>query len=173
MLLPDRYSFIPRWISATVPLWCCGSSLSSSLRSSLTRSVGQPDRFWLAPAVAAGHTHAAAASRLVLARSRITRRAASHALSVTFRLDPDHRVIEQGLAIDPPIRGTMKWQGRTLVFTPEPGWQPDQMYRITVKYAIMCCPVARVGPSLHGLSSACSRPARRTRSTGRSDQYSV
>ena len=27
-----------------------------------------------------------------------------------------------------------EWQGRTLVFTPEPGWQPDQMYRITVKY---------------------------------------
>ena len=55
-------------------------------------------------------------------------------LSVTFRLDLDHRAIEQGLTIDPPISGTVKWQGRTLVFTPDRGWQPDQTYRITVKY---------------------------------------
>ena len=55
-------------------------------------------------------------------------------LSITFRAELDHRAIEQGLTIDPPISGTLKWQGRTLVFTPDRGWQPDRMYRITVKY---------------------------------------
>jgi uncharacterized protein YfaS (alpha-2-macroglobulin family) len=57
-------------------------------------------------------------------------------LRITFRLDLDHRVMERGLTIDPPISGTFKWQGRTLVFTPDrrEAWQPDRTYRITVKY---------------------------------------
>ena len=55
-------------------------------------------------------------------------------LSITFRIDLDRRAIEQGLTIDPPISGTFKWQGRTLVFTPDRGWQPDRTYRITAKY---------------------------------------
>jgi uncharacterized protein YfaS (alpha-2-macroglobulin family) len=55
-------------------------------------------------------------------------------LSLTFRAEVDHRAIEQGLMIEPPIGGTLKWQGRTLIFTPDRGWQPDRTYRVSVKY---------------------------------------
>ncbi len=55
-------------------------------------------------------------------------------LTITFSSDVDRRAIEQGLAIDPPISSTVKWQGRTLVFTPIRIWEPDVAYRVTVLY---------------------------------------
>lgn len=137
MFQPDRYQFIPplqkrhipfvvAWIVVVVISALIGSrgasarsapiGLSSPLQSPLATPTPQPLIVSFSPAAGA-------------------RDVQRHTpLSLTFRLDLDHRAIEQGLTIDPPISGTVKWQGRTLVFTPDRGWQPDQAYRITMKY---------------------------------------
>lgn len=53
---------------------------------------------------------------------------------ITFRSEMDRAAVERGLTIDPPINGTLKWQGRTLIFTPERGWHAGEVYRVLVKY---------------------------------------
>jgi uncharacterized protein YfaS (alpha-2-macroglobulin family) len=135
MLTPDRYNFIPPlnrrhllWVIAWIILIvlialitsrgtsASPSAFGSSLQSPLATPTPQPLIESFSP----------------VAGLRDVRRHTP--LRITFRLDLDHRAIEQGLTIDPPISGTLKWQGRTLIFTPDRGWQPDQMYRITAKY---------------------------------------
>jgi uncharacterized protein YfaS (alpha-2-macroglobulin family) len=139
MFQPDRYSFIPPLKKRHIPfvaLWIIvvivialistrgtsagpivfGSPLSSPLATPVPTPTPQPLIVSFSPA---------AGSRTVQRHTP---------LSITFRIDLDRRAVEQGLTIDPPISGTFKWQGRTLVFTPDRGWQPDRTYRITAKY---------------------------------------
>jgi hypothetical protein len=135
MFQSDCYHFIPplqkrhlpivvAWITVVVIIALSGSrgasassiSLPSPLQSPLPTPTPQPLIISFSPA---------AGSREVQRHTP---------LSITFRLDLDRRAIERGLTVDPPISGTLKWQGRTLVFTPNRGWQPDRTYRITVKY---------------------------------------
>ena len=135
MFQPDRYSFIPPlkkrhipfvvlWIVVVIITALIGSQAASArptvfgspLQSPLPTPTPQPLIVSFSPAAGA-------------------RNVQRHTpLNITFRIDLDRRAIEQGLIIDPPISGTFKWQGRTLVFTPDRGWQPDQTYRITAKY---------------------------------------
>ncbi|HTP07243.1 MAG TPA: MG2 domain-containing protein, partial [Anaerolineae bacterium] len=137
MLQPDRYSFIPplhkrhlpivvAWIVVVVIIALISSrgaaassiGLSSPLQSPLPTPSPTPQPLIVSFSPGPGQRDVDRHTPLI----------------ITFRLDLDHRIMLQGLTIDPPISGTIKWQGRTLVFTPDRGWQPDRTYRITVKY---------------------------------------
>ena len=50
-------------------------------------------------------------------------------ITLAFDREPDRAAVEAALAFDPPLEGTVRWRGRTLVFVPAGPLEPGE-YRI-------------------------------------------
>jgi Tol biopolymer transport system component len=54
-------------------------------------------------------------------------------LRFTFSQAMEPASVEAHFRIEPPVDGSLRWQGRELVFQPRPAWVPEAPYRLTLQ----------------------------------------
>lgn len=53
-------------------------------------------------------------------------------VQITFTLEMDHSSTEAAFHVEPAIKGSFTWEGRTLIFQPESGFEPDHSYTVSL-----------------------------------------
>ena len=135
MLTPDRYSFIPPLNKRHLP-WVILWILVIVLIALISSRGAQATPIGFSSPLA---TPRPSPTPLPLIESVFPPPNASDVprgtpLKITFRVEVDRAEIERGLTISPIVSGTLTWQNRTLVFTPDRGWNAAETYDIRMVY---------------------------------------
>ncbi len=135
MLTPDRYRFIPPLNKRHLPwvvLWIVIVILAALVGS----RAAQANPIMFASPLATPRLSPTSAPLIesVSLPSGARDVPRNSPLKITFRAGIDRAEIERGLSISPTISGTLTWQNRTLVFTPDRGWNAGETYHVMVNY---------------------------------------